>query len=294
MAAAATPDEATRRHAALQPTGPSHASPRRSSAGRRPKSRGAVKAPCRSGIRKATTQSGMPVKRLYTPADTCQPRLRARPGLPWAVTPTRAACSRRCIAPSRGRCACFAGFGTAEETNERFPLPAEAGAERPSQSPLIWRRSTATTTITRWRSASSASAGWPSPHWRIWRSSSTASPAGQGHHLDDHQQSSAGDLGRCISRRRRSRGVPMAQLRRHAAERHPQRVHRAEGVPFSPPGAFDAPGGGYHRVRHAATHAAVEHPSRSPATNIREAGATAVQELAFTLGRRAGVCGCDA
>jgi methylmalonyl-CoA mutase, N-terminal domain len=67
----------------------------------------------------ATTQSGMPVKRLYTPADTANLDYERDLGFPGLYPYTRG------VQPTMYRAKpwtmrMFAGFGTAEETNERF------------------------------------------------------------------------------------------------------------------------------------------------------------------------------
>jgi methylmalonyl-CoA mutase, N-terminal domain len=67
----------------------------------------------------ATTQSGMPVKRLYTPADTASLDYERDLGFPGLYPYTRG------VQPTMYRAKpwtmrMFAGFGTAEETNERF------------------------------------------------------------------------------------------------------------------------------------------------------------------------------
>ncbi|HZC80089.1 MAG TPA: methylmalonyl-CoA mutase family protein, partial [Ktedonobacterales bacterium] len=66
----------------------------------------------------ATTQSGMPVKRLYTPADTASLDYERDLGFPGLYPYTRG------VQPTMYRAKpwtmrMFAGFGTAEETNER-------------------------------------------------------------------------------------------------------------------------------------------------------------------------------
>ncbi len=76
-------------------------------------------------------------------------------------------------------------------------------------------------------------------------------------------------------------GIPMAKLGRHHPERHAEGVHRPEGVDRS------TPAGGAHRRRHDRVlqpkHMPRWHPVSISGYHIREAGATAVQELAFTL-----------
>ena len=75
-------------------------------------------------------------------------------------------------------------------------------------------------------------------------------------------------------------GVPWTTLARHDSERHPQGVHRPEGVHL-PAAPVDAAGHRHLRVLHRAV------PKWNTISvsgyHIREAGATAAQELAFTL-----------
>src|SRR5258708_35717024 len=67
----------------------------------------------------ATTQSGMPVKRLYTPADTASLDYERDLGFPGLYPYTRGGQPTLYRAkPSTMRM--FAGFGTAAETNDRF------------------------------------------------------------------------------------------------------------------------------------------------------------------------------
>ncbi len=85
----------------------------------------------------------------------------------------------------------------------------------------------------------------------------------------------------CTSPSPRSRAFRMAEARRHHPERHAQGVHRAEGVD-RPTAARGAHRRRHDRVLHAdACRAGTR--CRISGYHIREAGATAVQELAFTL-----------
>ena len=68
---------------------------------------------------------------------------------------------------------------------------------------------------------------------------------------------------------------------RHDPERHSQGIHRAEGIHLSA-GAFDAAGDRHVRVRHRSSLPRCNTISIS-GYHIREAGSTALQELAFTL-----------
>ena len=77
-------------------------------------------------------------------------------------------------------------------------------------------------------------------------------------------------------------GARWSQVVRHAPERHPEGVHRAEGVHLST-APVHASGHRHVRVlRHGRCRAGT--PISVSGYHIREAGATALQELAFTLG----------
>ena len=120
-----------------------------------------------------TTQSGMPIKRIYTPEDTADLDYGRDLGMPGEYPYTRG------VHPTMYRAKpwtmrMFAGFGTAEETNTRFKYLLEHGQTGLSiafDMPTLYGYDT----TTRWRWASSASAAWRSPRWPIWRSCSTAS-----------------------------------------------------------------------------------------------------------------------
>ena len=65
--------------------------------------------------------------------------------------------------------------------------------------------------------------------------------AGRRYDLDDHQFARRGDLGD-VSGGRGKAGRRLAENFRHFAERHPEGIHRTEGV-YLPAGTVDAPGG---------------------------------------------------
>ena len=71
-------------------------------------------------------------------------------------------------------------------------------------------------------------------------------PARRGHHLDDDQRA-GGDPARLLRARRREAGGRAGEARRHDPDRHPQGVHRPEGVVL-PDRAGDAPGHRHDRV----------------------------------------------
>src|SRR5262249_12427079 len=73
-----------------------------------------------------TTQSGMPIKRIYTPEDVAELDYERDLALPGAYPYTRG------VQPTMYRAKpwtmrMFAGFGTAEETNERFKYLLKQG-----------------------------------------------------------------------------------------------------------------------------------------------------------------------
>jgi methylmalonyl-CoA mutase, N-terminal domain len=121
----------------------------------------------------------------------------------------------------------FAGFGTAEDTNERFKYLL-APADRALASPSTCRPSTATTrrpeALGEFGTCGVAVSAWPT-----WRCCSTASRSARHQHLDDDQRPAAMIWAMYIAAPR-SRACPAPKLARHAPERHPQGVHRPEGV----------------------------------------------------------------
>ena len=99
------------------------------------------------------------------------------------------------------------------------------------------------------------------------------------HDVDDHQRAGGDDL-RDVPGRGGEAGRALVDALRHASERHPQGVHRAEGVHLSA-APVDAAGDGCLCVLRAA--GARWNTISVSGYHIREAGATAAQELAFTL-----------
>ena len=80
--------------------------------------------------------------------------------------------------------------------------------------------------------------------------------SGKDHGLDDHQLARVGAVGDVPGGRGKA-GRGLEEDFRHAAERHPEGIHRAEGIHLSA-GAVDAPGGRHLRVR-LQVHAQVQH-----------------------------------
>ena len=86
-------------------------------------------------------------------------------------------------------------------------------------------------------------------------------PAGRGHHLDDDQRA-GGDPARLLRAGRRGAGRAAGEARRHDPDRHPQGVHRPEGVVL-PDRAGDAPGHRHDRV------VLAEHAALAPGLDLR-------------------------
>ena len=103
---------------------------------------------------------------------------------------------------------------------------------------------------------------------------------GDGHHVDDHQLAGGRAAGDVRGGGRRQ-GDAQGRAGRHPAERHPQGVHRAEGVDL--PARARRCGWSRDIMAFCAAEMPRWHPISISGYHIREAGSTAVQELAFTL-----------
>ena len=100
------------------------------------------------------------------------------------------------------------------------------------------------------------------------------------HHVDDDQLAGVDDL-RDVPGRGRAAGRGLADAVGHDPERHPEGVHRAEGVHLS---AAPVDAAGHRRLRVLRRRRCRRWNTISVSGyHIREAGATAAQELAFTL-----------
>ena len=173
----------------------------------------------------------------------------------------------------------FAGFGTAEETNERFRYLLEHGQTGP-----LDRVRHADADGLRLRPRALARRGRPRGRRdRLARRHGDAlrrHPARRGLDVDDDQLA-GGDAARVLPLRRRAAGRAARGAARDDPDGHPQGVHRAEGVDL-PARAVDAARGGHDRVLRAGD-AAAGIRSRSPATTSARPARTPSQELAFTL-----------
>ena len=195
-----------------------------------------------------TTLSGEPIAPLYTAADL--PDL-DQIGLPGQYPFTRGVYESM----YRGRLWTmrqFAGFGTAEETNERFRYLLDHGQ-------------TGLSTAFDMPSLMGHDSDHPRSLGEVGREGVAVDSRrghgdavrrdrpGRGHGLDDDQRA-GGDHARLLRRRGGGEGHPGRPPRRDDPDRHPQGVHRPEGVVL-PDRPGDAAGGGHDRVvldRHAA------------------------------------------
>ena len=173
----------------------------------------------------------------------------------------------------------FAGFGNAVQTNERYKMILARGRRR-----ALGRLRHAHPDGPRLRRRPQPRRGRPlrgrDRQRRRHGDPVRRHPARRRHHLDDDlRPGRAGVLH--VPRRRRAAGRRPRRPQRHAADRHLQGVHRAEGVAVRA-GAAPAPHRRPHGVLRGRTSPTTSR-SRSPGYHIREAGSTAAQELAFTL-----------
>ena len=201
-----------------------------------------------------TTISGAPVERLYTPADVADLDYERDLGLPGRYPFTRG------VHPTgyRGKLwtmRMFAGFGTAEETNARFKYLLDQGQTGLSVAfdmPTLYGYDTdAPEALGEFGKCGVAISSLADmevlldglPLDQVTTSMTINSPAAI--------------IWAMYIAAAEKRGIPRAALGGTIAERHPQGIHRAEGVPL-PARALDAAGGGHDRVR-PARDAEVEH-----------------------------------
>ena len=174
----------------------------------------------------------------------------------------------------------YAGFGTAEESNERYRYLLDARADRP-----LRRLRPAHADGPRLRPPARARRGGQGRRrHRLARrhgdAASTGIPLGPGLHLDDHQRD-RGDPARALHAVGEKQGVAPGDLQ-GTIQNDILKEYVARGTYIYPPrpslrlitDIFAYSGEG---------DAEVEHRSRICGYHIREAGSTAVQEVAFTL-----------
>ena len=225
------------------------------------------------------TTSEIQIRDLYTPADIAG----LRPADATSACPGESPFTRG-VQATMYRCRLwtmrqYAGFATAEETN-RGSATCSSRARPACRSRSTCRPRWATTRTPprpRARSAGSASRSRPSPTWR---------PCSPGIPLGEVSTSmtinaTAPILLALYVAAAEKQGVDAGAGLRHDPERHPQGVHRPRDVDL-PAAALDAPRDRRLRVR-APRAARSGTRSRISGYHMREAGATAAQELAFTL-----------
>ena len=173
----------------------------------------------------------------------------------------------------------FAGFGNAQQTNERYKMILGRGRRR-----AVGRLRHADADGPRLRRRRSAGRGRALRRRdRLGRRHGDPvrrHPARDDHHVDDDLGPGGAGLLH-VRRGGRAAGRRCQQAQRHAADRHLQGVHRAEGVALparAAPAADRRPDGVLARRACPAYK-----PLSVSGYHIREAGATAAQELAFTL-----------
>ncbi len=210
-----------------------------------------------------TTLSGVPINRLYTPADLSEFDYSQDLGNPGEYPYTRG------IHPTmyRGKIWTmrqFSGFGSPEDTNQRLHYLLKQG-----QTGLSIAFDSAHADGIRQRPSSGRGRGGPVRRC-CFIPRGYGNPAGRfapsgSHHLHDHQFARRHDLGDVPGGRGKERGGLEEDFRHHA-ERHPERIHRAEGVHL-PARAFHAPRRRYHHVR-GAPRSRAGIPSPSAATTF--------------------------
>ncbi len=226
------------------------------------------------------TTSGTPIARVYDPTDIADLDYERDLGLPGEYPFTRG------VHPTgyRGKLwtmRMFAGFGTAEETNARFKYLLEHGQTGLSIAFDLPHAVWATTPTRRRRMGEFGKCGVARHIAARHGDPARRHPARTRSPRRMTINSPAAIIWAMYIAAAEKQGVPPAKLARHAAERHPQGVHRAEGVHL-PAGAVDAAGHRHDRVRRRSTCRSGTRISIS-GYHIREAGSTAAQELAFTL-----------
>ena len=174
-----------------------------------------------------TTISGRPIDRLYTPEDLAGFDYARDLNDPGEFPYTRG------IHPTgyRGKLWTmrqFAGFGTPEETNERYKTLLAGGRDRPQRGV---RPADADGPGSGPRAVARRSGEVRRQHHVARRHGAALRGhlARRHHDVDDDQLAGADDL-RDVPGRRREAGRRLEEAVGHDPERHPQGVHRAEGI----------------------------------------------------------------
>ena len=229
-----------------------------------------------------TTISGRPIERLYTAADVADVRVRARRErsgrLPLHARHPRHRLSRQALddAPVRRASArrrrrtsatrrCLRAGGTG--LSVAFDLPTLMGRDPDHELSLgeVGKCGVNVTSLADMETLFDGIA--PRRH----------------HDVDDDQLAGGDDL-RDVSRRRREAGRRLEDAFRHDPERHPQRVHRAEGVHLS--AASRRCGSSPTSSRSAPSEAPKWNTISVSGYHIREAGSTAAAGAGVHAARR--------
>ena len=224
------------------------------------------------------TTSSEPVERLYTPRDAPEASTWSKLGFPGEWPYTRGVHATG----YRGKLwtmRMFAGFGNAEETNERFKYLLANGNDGPlgrlrhaHAVRLRHRRSQGRRRVRHVRRGGLVAGRHGGPVRRH--------PARRGHHVDDHQQSGGHDLGDVPGRTPRSAASPSSKLS-GTTQNDILKEYIAQKEYIFPPRpstklVVDT-------FEYGAQHVPRWNTISISGYHIREAGATALQELAFTL-----------
>ena len=176
----------------------------------------------------------------------------------------------------------YAGFATAEETNQRFRYLLDAGPDRACRSPSTCRPRWATTRTPRRRRGRSGRVGVPISSLADMETLFDGHAARRGQHLDDDQLDGA-DPARAVRRRGREAG---RRPRERIVRARPRTTSSRSTSPAGPGSTRRGPS--MRLVTDvfefcAPRAAAGGTRSRSPATTCARPGRPAAQELAFTL-----------
>ncbi len=236
-----------------------------------------------------TTTSSAPIERLYTPLDLAENDYQRDIAHPGEYPFTRG------VHPTgyRGKLWTMRHVRRLRHRrgDQRSASSTSSSTARPaSRSPSTCRRSMAATPTTRWSHGEVGRCGVAIDIARRHGGpASTASP------LDDVTTSmtinshGGDDLRHVPGRWPSSAASTREQAARHAPERHPQGVHRPEGVDL-PARPVDAPDGATP-IAFGAEHMPQLEPDLGlAATTSARRARTAAQELAFTLRRRHRLC----
>ena len=193
------------------------------------------------------TASSEPIQRLYTPADLAEMDYLADLNLPGEFPYTRG------IHPTMHRSRLwtmrmFAGFGTAEETNQRFKYLLGSGTNRACRLPfdlptLMGYDSDAPEALGEFGKCGVAVSSLKDMEILL-----DGIPLDQGVDQHDDQFAGSGHLGDVYRRSRETR-CATGPIARHNPERYPQGIYCSKRIHLSA-GAFDAPGDRYDRIRY--------------------------------------------